>query len=247
MRKSALVLGLNLVDPAAYGGWDGVLAGCCNDANSIADLLHAADFDDVRVLKNQEATVRNVKSQLLDFAKLVEPGDLFVLFRSSHGGQIADLTGDECDGLDETACLYDGMIVDDELYSIIGQFKAGVRVLVITDACHAETGIKGKEKSRALKRFSKSYKRVRKNKDPEASIIEIAACSETGTACDGDKNGLFTGALLTVWDSGSFAGGHKLFARKIGRLIHTYQTVKLNTYGKLDMAFLVSKPFCTIE
>ena len=58
---------------------------------------------------------------------------------SGHGGQLPDLNEDDEDGQDETWCLYDGEIVDDELYELYGLFKSGVRILILSDSCHSGT------------------------------------------------------------------------------------------------------------
>src|SRR5215212_9024731 len=34
-------------------------------------------------------------------------------------------------------CLYDGELVDDEMYSLYGGFAPGVRILVFSDSCHS--------------------------------------------------------------------------------------------------------------
>jgi len=41
--------------------------------------------------------------------------------------------------MDETWCLFDGQLIDDELYLHLGKFLAGVRVLVFSDSCHSGT------------------------------------------------------------------------------------------------------------
>ena len=64
-------------------------------------------------------------------------GDIFFLTYSGHGGQAPDLNGDEPDGKDETWCLYDGELIDDELYSSWGAFAAGVRIFLLSDSCHS--------------------------------------------------------------------------------------------------------------
>jgi hypothetical protein len=38
---------------------------------------------------------------------------------------------------DETWCLYDQQILDDELNLLFSEFKAGVRILVLSDSCHS--------------------------------------------------------------------------------------------------------------
>jgi hypothetical protein len=84
-----------------------------------------------------------VLSELSSVARSLVAGDILVLYYSGHGGQIGDVNRDESDdGLDETWCLYDRMLVDDELYAMWSQFKAGVRILVISDSCHSGTVIK---------------------------------------------------------------------------------------------------------
>ena len=45
----------------------------------------------------------------------------------------------EPDGKDETWCLYDRMLVDDELARCWSSFSAGVRILLISDSCHSAT------------------------------------------------------------------------------------------------------------
>jgi hypothetical protein len=52
---------------------------------------------------------------------------------------VDDVTGEEADRLDETWCLYDGQLIDDELYLELSRFAAGVRILVLSDSCHSGT------------------------------------------------------------------------------------------------------------
>ena len=53
------------------------------------------------------------------------------------------MSGDEADKQDETWCLYDGQLIDDELYFELSRFKAGVRILVLSDSCHSGTVTRG--------------------------------------------------------------------------------------------------------
>jgi hypothetical protein len=55
----SLHIGLNSVDPAHYGGWNGQLAGCENDANDMADIASSSNFD-VKKLLTKDDTVDNV-------------------------------------------------------------------------------------------------------------------------------------------------------------------------------------------
>ena len=132
----SLHIGLNAVSPAAYGGWDGPLAACEFDANDMAAIAKSKKMKST-VLLTKKATRSNVLSAIRDAAKALKPGDLFFLSYSGHGGQVPDVSGDEPDKQDETWCLYDGQLIDDELYFELSRFGQGVRILVLSDSCHS--------------------------------------------------------------------------------------------------------------
>jgi hypothetical protein len=140
----ALAIGLNEVDPAHYAGWSGPLTGCEPDAEDMREIAAQQGFQ-VETLVTAQATRRAVLSKLEDLAQRVKNGDLLVVSYSGHGGQIPDQNGDEADGLDETWCLYDGELLDDELHGAWAKFQAGVRILVFSDSCHSGTVLKMKK------------------------------------------------------------------------------------------------------
>ena len=58
-----------------------------------------------------------------------------------------DFSGDEAlerrdDFQDETLCLFDGQMIDDELYALWAGFPADSRVLVLSDCCHSGSNVK---------------------------------------------------------------------------------------------------------
>ena len=134
----ALNVGLNLVDPARYGGWNGPLAACEFDANDMAAIAQSAGMK-ATVLLTKKATRANVLAAMRSAAKTLKSGDFFLLSYSGHGGQMPDTAGDEDDQKDETWCLYDAQLLDDELYFELSRFAAGVRILVLSDSCHSGT------------------------------------------------------------------------------------------------------------
>ncbi len=134
----ALNLGLNLVSAAAYGGWDGPLAACEFDANDMAAIAKSMGMK-ASVLLTKKATRANLLAGMRSAAKALKLGDLFLLTYSGHGGQMPDANADEDDKKDETWCLYDGQLLDDELYFELSRFAAGVRILVFSDSCHSGT------------------------------------------------------------------------------------------------------------
>lgn len=140
----ALAIGLNELNPTHYGGWRGELSGCEPDA---MDMKQIADSQGLKtdMLLTKDATRAAVLSRLDALAEKLEPGDLLIVSYSGHGGQIPDQNGDETDGLDETWCLYDGQLLDDELHGSWMKFKAGVRILAFSDSCHSGTVLKMKK------------------------------------------------------------------------------------------------------
>jgi len=134
----SLHIGLNGVSGAAYGGWDGPLAACEFDANDMTALAKQQGIRPTTLL-TKKATRSAVLAEMRKAAKLLAAGDLFFLTYSGHGGQVPDVNGDEDDKKDETWCLYDGQLIDDELYAELGKFGAGVRILVLSDSCHSGT------------------------------------------------------------------------------------------------------------
>ncbi|MBA2459211.1 MAG: caspase family protein [Gemmatimonadales bacterium] len=142
----SLHIGLNHVDPSKYQDengdpWDGELAGCINDARDMQAIAVAEGFR-TTLFTDDQATSNEVIKTIARFATELTSGDILLLSYSGHGGQVPDVNGDDEDGQDETWCLFDRMVVDDELYNLWSQFQAGVRVFVLSDSCHSGTMLK---------------------------------------------------------------------------------------------------------
>jgi hypothetical protein len=136
---ASLHIGLNSVDPKHYGGWSGPLAACEADAEDMAFIAKAKGFQTSTTLLTTAATRKAVLDNLQAYADKLVAGDVLFLTYSGHGGQVPDDNGDEPDLEDETWCLYDGQLIDDELYAMFGHFKSGVRIIVLSDSCHSGT------------------------------------------------------------------------------------------------------------
>jgi hypothetical protein len=140
-KGMALTIGLNAVDPNQYAGWDGKLIACENDAQDLAEIARSRGFE-VETLLTGDATRKNVMARISKAAAALKADDIFLLYYSGHGGQLPDKNDDEPDGLDETWCLYDAQLVDDELYTLWSTFAAGVRLFALSDSCHSGTVLK---------------------------------------------------------------------------------------------------------
>ena len=171
--------------------------------------------------------------------------------------------------MDETWCLYDGQLIDDELYSSWGAFASGVRIFLLSDSCHSGTVSKAihyREKLRsglppvyrampdevALRVYQNNksfYDPILKNRNlsealsaVKASVLLISGCQDNQLSMDGTFNGLFTGTLKTVWNGGTFDGSYRRFHTAIGSKMPPDQTPKLSLVGASNPAFIAQKP-----
>jgi metacaspase-1 len=76
-----------------------------------------------------------------------------------------------------------------------------------------------------------------------ASALLISGCKDNQTSGDGDRNGVFTGALRQVWNEGQFRGGYRDFCAAIDNLIPDGQDPNLMTAGEPNPAFEAQEPF----
>jgi metacaspase-1 len=267
----ALHIGLNSVDPHKYEGWSGPLNACEADANDMADLARTQGFASTKLL-TKRATRDAVLKGIASAAKTLKSGGIFFLTYSGHGGQAPDLNGDEPDGKDETWCLYDGELIDDELYSSWGAFASGVRILLLSDSCHSGSVSKAihyatRSRSgpapvyrmmpdevalRVYQNNKKFYDPILKRRDlakalgnVKASVLLISGCQDNQLSQDGTFNGLFTGTLKTVWNGGTFGGSYRRFHTAIGAKMPPDQTPKLSMVGASNAAFIAQNPFTT--
>jgi hypothetical protein len=137
----ALLIGLNRVDAHHYGGWAGELNACEADAMDLTEIAKSQGFTTKQLL-TKAATREHVINEIKDISQVLKPGDIFMLYYSGHGGQVPDKGNEEKDLLDETWCLYDGEIIDDEVNHILSRFSKNVRILVLSDSCHSGTMVK---------------------------------------------------------------------------------------------------------
>ncbi|MFK7985092.1 MAG: caspase domain-containing protein [Sandaracinaceae bacterium] len=87
------------------------------------------------VLRDRQATRTAVASSIERFARRMGPNDTLVFFFSGHGNRVADRSGDERDGQDETIVLADGPVLDDDLAQMLAP-TAG-RAVAALDSCYS--------------------------------------------------------------------------------------------------------------
>lgn len=278
----SLHIGVNAVDPAGYPlmpvyqgwhqvvlsekynpvrfdcdfniGWEGPLQSCEIDAQDMFNIAKSQNFK-ATVLKTRKATAGNVENKIRSAAKQLKDGDIFFLSYAGHGAQVEDLTGDEDDGSDETWCLYDRMLLDDEMQRLYTEFAKGVRILVVADSCHSGSATRSGSKNRVdhkkcgirelptrtaqaiyegnKDKYDNIQKSLRKRSRPKASRILISACQDHQLAGGGATNGQFTAALKEVWRKGKFAGDYETLSNEIrSTLEKSYQAEVKRAAGK---------------
>jgi metacaspase-1 len=119
------------------------LHGCIKDANNWKSLLTDIGFPDPVLLIDSMATKSNVTNILKDMTSRAIPGDSLVFTYSGHGTSVPDEEKDEPDGRDEAICLYDDVLVDDDLADILAMAPEGVRITIVLDSCHSGTMTRG--------------------------------------------------------------------------------------------------------
>ena len=268
----SLHIGLNAVNPNHYNGWDGQLNACEADALSMAEIATGQGFE-TTILLTSQATRATFESCMQQYADKVQEGDIFLLTYSGHGGQIPDLNHDESDEEDETWCLFDSEIIDDEIYTMYCSFRSKVRILVFSDSCHSGTvtklaafkalGAAFSNESRPVYRYAppevmlgtylinKAFynpilRKPKKNKsDLKASVRLFSGCQDNQLSQDGTFNGLFTSRMMRVWADGNFKGNYAKFHKSIVKRMSDTptQTPEHFVIGPKNKSFDAQKPF----
>jgi metacaspase-1 len=237
MTGISLHIGLNQVSQTSYNQIITDLKACENDAIAMRSLAESLGYFHTKVLLTKEATHQAVKAAITETAHLLEAGDIFLLTYSGHGSQILDRDSEESDGLDETWVLYDKELVDDDIYELWAQFKAGVRIVVISDSCHSGTVTKSSS-------FEKTHKGIDLDKGyVSACGILISACKDSQVAWDGTVSSVFTEALLSVWNDGKFGGSYRQFRNAIAAKLPKSQSPNYFLFGRRSTKFSRQKPF----
>ena len=112
------------------------LSGCVPDACHICtNITERGEWkpENVTLLLNSGANKTSIRSAITRVAAKAVPGDVFLYYHSSHGGN----TSSANDSLDVFLCTYNANYTDAELAADLAKFQSGVKVVVMVDACNS--------------------------------------------------------------------------------------------------------------
>jgi subtilisin family serine protease len=138
----SLHIGLNKVDAKNYPGVPALNA-AVNDAVFWASFAEEQGYKG-HSLHNEEATAEAVLNALEGYARSMQAGDILLLTYAGHGSQIQNEKEDGFDDErnDQTWCLYNRELLDDELFDAFRAFADGTRIVVVSDSCHSGTMVR---------------------------------------------------------------------------------------------------------
>jgi hypothetical protein len=186
------------------------------DARTFATIAQQRGFVPPALLLGERATRAAVRSKLDEMAAVSEPGDLFLLTFSGHGGRTklpVRSGAPEPVGLWQ---LYDGSLHDEQLKSDLGRFRPGVRVLVLSDNCSG--GIPSLRASQLTESLS-------------ASVLVLAACQNDQYADGTGLPGHFAHVFSCTLNGGTFDGAYPQFHQALCGRMPDYQS--RTTTGRL--------------
>jgi hypothetical protein len=121
---------------------------------------------------------------------------LFIFYYSGHGGSTtAYLDTTETDGRDEYLCLFDGPLLDDDVWKLISKSKG--RVFLIFDCCHSGSMFK------APLNFSSQIKFLQATTHAQGSLNMLcwSGCPDSEYSYGDNSGGELTKTLLKYFKS----------------------------------------------
>lgn len=224
-QSDALVVGVGRYENGQNG-----LGGIHYDIENIQTILHTLNVkkENIQILEDGQATLEGVRKSFYNYinSEKNHKDNIFIFYYSGHGLQIVDESGDEDDHWDEATALYDisgknvetisvldkkievviidnGVLLDDELYSILSKIKS--KKIMIFDKCHSDSSTRGIEMSftKGLKQkfilspsFSAKIDVLPKAEKMLENYISLSATKDNELAEDSPLGGLFTESLL---------------------------------------------------
>ncbi len=242
-----------IVGVGAYANPNADLTGIDLDVDMAKQIARHLGYksENIKVLRDQQATVAGMREQLQWLAKNTSSNDNVMIYFSGHGSQIEDKNGDELDGLDETLYMHDGHFIDDEFGELLKKIPSQ-NIVVMVDACHSGTGTKtlaanryaikeGQVKARGL--LTPLKQSTQKDFGIEVAsdnYISLAAAQDNQYAIATSSGSIFTKALLDSFESlrknNTQTTWKDIFDRTKSNVAEVNQTFVPNLTGNMQLA-----------
>lgn len=216
--KYALLIGCNYVDTSSC-----TLQGCIDDIQNMERMLVSnlgflqenitLLHDDVRggALKPTKANILTELKRILQ--KSSKAAEIWIQY-SGHGTQVVDKNRDEVSGYDSCIVPVDfasaGVILDDELFQILGKSKCPT--MVLTDSCYSGTVCDLPYSIEYIRGNAFRFTRNNPATIPNPNIVMMSGCKDSQTSADifdeeqKQAEGAFTDAFLRSMQQNGYKG-----------------------------------------
>lgn len=199
-----------------------------DDARTFASIARSSGCAQTQVLLGEHATRAAVRAALRELASMSRVGDFLLLAFSGHGGRkVLEGASSERETV-ATWQLYDSTLNDRQIRTELACFRAGVRVLVLSDNCSG--GMPAMRPCEGLAPVA-------------ASVLVLAACQEGQYADGPGLPGHFSRVLRDVWNEGGFSGSYGSFHAALCNSMPPYQQPDFYRVGTPSTAFESERPF----
>jgi metacaspase-1 len=269
----SLHIGLNEVNPDHYDGWDGKLVACEFDANDMEALAESQGYTTKKLLTKEATADSVSQAVADAGSELEDNGILFLTYSGHggqvpDGNSEEEDRMDETWVLydrqlvdDELYTLWSQFKPGTRIVVLSDSCHSGSVVRALPDIIQPQALARNGGGPPAMKAMpeeleKKVYERNRELYDTVqksttaydqseigATVLLISGCQDNQTSADGERNGLFTQTLKSVWDEGQFKGNYRGFWKKIVKDMPLYQSPNFFTAGQPQPSFLRQRPF----
>lgn len=194
--KRSLHIGIN------YTGKSYELRGCVNDATQLTAKFKAMGYStrtmtDTKGTRLEDLPTRqNIIKAISLIVESSGPNDTVFISYSGHGVLKRDVSGDEASGFDSSICPVDmdssGVIIDDDLYTLVDKGCKGLKTVGLFDCCHSGTILDLRFNYDPI---NKHYIDDKVHKITKSDVILFSGCGDSQTSADAYIDGAFCGVL----------------------------------------------------
>ena len=195
----------------------GTLHGCDRDAGMMYYAWTSGGYCDqeenVKLFLDAEASKGAVRERLHAIAATATAGDVVLYFQSSHGDSVEDGSGQPTKGA--FLCMADDNYSDAEFADDLMRFAAGVKIVVVIDACYSggmfkgpvsASGVPGKfdfaDRVRSIMAARRAGVKGAESKTSATDVAWITAADWNQTSEWDYRGSVFTMSFVDGWKTG---------------------------------------------